>query len=265
MKRTIVGVIAAVALAAVGTTVLVGFVRGAEDRALAGQETVEVLVVRENIERGTPADQIGASVVSERIPAKVMANGSVVNLEDLDGQVATVDLIAGEQLVAGRFIELAQLEAEGAIEVPEGLQQVAISLSPDRAVGGQIRPGDTVGLFATFNLSESRDEDQIENEEQEYLRQELAETSKMILHKLLVTNVQIEQLPQQPLQDDDESASGPDLAPTGNLLITLAIDVPQAERTIFAAEHGTIWLSSEDENADESGSRLLTPRNIYDD
>jgi pilus assembly protein CpaB len=265
MKRTIIGVIAAVALAAIGTTVLVGFVRGAEDRALAGQETVEVLVVRETIERGTAADQIGASVVSERIPAKVQANGSVVNLEDLDGQVAAVDLVAGEQLLAGRFASPAQLEAESDIEVPDGLQQVTISLSPDRAVGGQIRPGDTIGLFASFNFDDGRGEEEIANEEQEYLRQELSETSKMILHKLLVTNVQVEQLPQQATQDDDESSSGPDLAPTGNLLITLAIDVPQAERIIFAAEHGTIWLSSEDENADESGSRLRTPRNIYDD
>lgn len=265
MKRTIIGVAAAVVLAAVGTAVLIWFVQGAEDRALAGQETVEVLVVREPIERGTGADEIAASVVSERVPAKVQADGSVVNLDDLDGQVSAVDLVAGEQLVAGRFATPAELEAESDIEVPEGLQQVSVSLSPDRAVGGQVRPGDTIGFFASFNLSDDRDPEQIENEEEEYLRQELSETTKMILNKLLVTNVQVEQLPQQPTDENGEPARGPDLAPTGNLLITLAVDVPQAERIIFAAEHGSIWLSSEDEAADEAGSRLRTPRNIYDD
>lgn len=265
MKRTVLGVIASVLLAAVGTVFLVGFVRGAEDRALAGQETVEVLVVSETIARGTAAEQIGASVVTQRIPANVMAEGSVVDLDDLEGRVAAVDLVPGEQLVAARFAEPAQLGVERAVEVPEGLQEVTISLSPERAVGGQIRPGETVGLFASFNLTDRRGEEEINNEEQEYLRQQLSETTKLILHKLLVTNVQVEQLPQQPADGDGQATSGPDLAPTGNLLITLAIDVPQAERIVFAAEHGTIWLSLEDEDADESGSRLRTPRNIYDD
>jgi pilus assembly protein CpaB len=176
-----------------------------------------------------------------------------------------VDLIAGEQVVSSRFADPAQLEAESDVEVPEGLQEVTISLEPQRAVGGRIEPGDTIGFFASFNLRDKRDEEQIANEEQDYLREELSETTKMILHKVLVTNVQVEQLPQAPGEDDDGERTGPDLAPTGNLLITLAVDVPQAERIVFVAEHGMIWLSSENEDADESGSRLRTPRNIYDD
>jgi pilus assembly protein CpaB len=265
MKRTVIGVVAAVVLAAVGTVMLVTFVRGAEDRALAGQETVEVLVLSEDVSRGTPSEDLASSVVSQRIPANVRPDGSVVALDDLEGRVAAVNLVAGEQLLAARFADLTQLEAEGAIDVPEGLQEVTISLSPDRAVGGQIAPGDTIGLFASFDFSDGRDDEQIANEEQEYLRQELSETTKMILHKLLVTNLQVEQLPQALDDEDGAPSTGPDLAPTGNLLVTLAVDVPQAERIIFATEHGTVWLSAENEDANESGSRLLTPRNIYDD
>jgi len=265
MNRRIIGVVAAVLLAAVGTAFLVTFVRGAEERALAGQETVEVLVVDQDVTRGTPASELGDAISTQRIPAKVLANGSIASLEDLDGQVTAVDLIQGEQLVASRFSDPAQLEAESEVEIPEGLQEVTISIAPHRALGGKVAPGDLVGLFASFNLDDEREEEDIANEEQEQLRQELSETSKLLLNKLLVTNVQVEQLPQAPGDEDDGESNGPELAPTGNLLVTLAVDVPQAERIVFAAEYGTTWLSAQDENTSEDGSRIRTPRNIYDD
>ena len=55
MRRAI-GIMGAVAVAALGMLLLVGYVRGAEDRALAGEELVEVLVVEKPIAQGTPAD-----------------------------------------------------------------------------------------------------------------------------------------------------------------------------------------------------------------
>jgi pilus assembly protein CpaB len=245
MNRMIIGVASAVVLAVVGTLLLVGYVRGAEDRALAGQETVEVFVVNDDIARGTAAEDLTASVTSERIPAKVRATGSVVSLDDLDGQVTSTDLLVGEQLVMSRFALPADLDPGNQIEVPEGLQEVTVSLEPQRAVGGQIAPGDSVGLFASFAPDV------------------LPYNTKLILHKLLVTNVQVEQLPVQPVEGETEEASGPDLAPTGNLLVTLAVDVDQAERTVFSAEHGTIWLSAEPEAANEDGSQLRDPEGIY--
>ncbi len=263
MKRIIISVVASVMLAAVGTYFLVGFVRGAEARALAGQEVVEVLVLNENVARGTPAEDLVTAVSVEQIPAKVRANGSVTTLDQLGGLIATVDLVAGEQLVANRFATRSALEAASRIQVPEGMQEITLSLAPPRALGGNVRPGDTVGLFASFNLRDGRDENEIESEELAELRQRLSEASKSILHELLITNVQVEQLPQSAPDDTDGSTLS--LAPTGNLLVTLAVDVPQAERIIFAAEYGSIWLSAQDENTNRDGSRIRTLRNIYDD
>jgi pilus assembly protein CpaB len=265
MMRRVLGVVAAVLLAAVGTAFLVIYVRGAEDRALAGQETVDVLVVKEQVARSTKAEDLRTFVATERVPAKVRAAGSITDLSQLDGQVAAVDLLPGEQLVRSRFVTPTQLAEESQIEVPEGLQEVTISLEPQRAVGGQIAPGDLVGFYSSFNLNDKRSEEQIAAEESEQFREELSEVTKVILHKLLVTNVQVEQLPQQAPTDENGERSGPDLAPTGNLLVTLAVDVAQAERIVFSAEHGMIWLSAQDEDTTEDSSRLRTPRNIYDD
>jgi pilus assembly protein CpaB len=258
MKNTTVGLMVAVLLAAGGTYFLVDFVRGAEERALAGQETVDVLVLNENVARGTSAEDLAQSVSVERIPAKVRANGSVDTLDALAGQVAGVDLVAGEQVVAGRFVTPAQFASSRGIDVPEGLQQITISLAPQRALGGQIAPGDIVGVFGSFLI------DNADGTQQEVVSDTSIESSKVILHKLLVTNVQVEQLPQAPSENDGET-SGPSLAPTGNLLITLAVDVPQAERIVFASEYGTIWLTAQSQETNEAGSRIRNLRNIYDE
>jgi pilus assembly protein CpaB len=263
MKRTVIGITAAVLLATIGTVLLVGYVRSAEDRALAGQQTVEVLVLNRDVARGTSADELESAVDVERIPAKVMANGSVTTLDELGGKVAAVDLVAGEQLVVRRFTEPAALRDTRPVVLPDGMQEITISLAPPRALGGKIAPGDTVGLFASFDLRDERDDGEIADETNEELRQRLSETTKAMLHRLLVTNVQVEQLPRT--NENADGITAPELAPTGNLLVTFAVDVPQAERIVFAAEYGAIWLTAQNEATDPSGSRIRTARNIFDD
>ena len=71
MKR-VLAVIAAVILAAVGTFVVLNYARNAEARALAGEETIEVLVATEAIAQGTLAQDIAESQVEVKlIPAKI--------------------------------------------------------------------------------------------------------------------------------------------------------------------------------------------------
>jgi pilus assembly protein CpaB len=250
MNRRVIGVIAAVLLAAVGTLFLTGYVRAAEDRALAGEETVEVLVVRDQIERETPSEELADRVSTERVPAKVRAADGVASLEDLDGQVASVDLMPGEQLVSTRFATPAQLAEQSGVEVPEGLQEVTISLEPQRAVGGQVRPGELVGLLASFVW-----DDDPKN------------TTKMNHQQVLVTNVQGDPTPQASTEGEGEEteSTGPAPAPGGSLLVTLAVDVEQAERIVFAAEHGTVWLTAQNEDTDQDGSAVRDPGNIYGD
>jgi pilus assembly protein CpaB len=247
MGKRIIGVVAAVLLAAVGTLALVGFVRGAETRALAGEETVEVLVLAEDVPRDTPAEDLATLVSREQVPAKVRAINGVDSLDELDGMVTAVDLVPGEQLVSTRFASPAQLAEQSGVEVPEGLQEITVALEPQRAVGGQIRPADTVGLLASFAPDV------------------LPYNTKLVINQLLITNVQVEQLPSAPTGGETDDASSPAIAPTGNLLVTLAVDVDQAERIVFAAEHGTIWLTAQNEDTTEDGSAVREPGNIYGD
>jgi pilus assembly protein CpaB len=251
MQRKVIGVVAAVLLAAVGTVALVGFVRGAEARALAGQETVDVLVVKDAVGRNTPAAELSSMVATERVPAKVRgadALDSIEDLEALDGKVTSADLVVGEQLVAARFVTPVQLAEQRSVDVPEGRQEVTISLEPQRAVGGALRPGELVGVLASFEWEDVP-----------------KHTTKLNHQQVLVTNVQADQSGAPTGGSDEEPEEGLAVAPTGNLLVTLAVDVEQAERIVFAAEHGTLWLTAQDEDTDQGGSTVRDGGNIYDE
>lgn len=277
MKRRWIGVAAALALAGLGTFALVRYVGSAEERALEGQEAVEVLVVAETVPAGTPAESIGDRVAVEMIPASVQVAGSVASLGDVRDQVTAVDLMPGEQVTTARFVAPDTFEESEELEVPEGLVEVTVSLSPDRAVGGALLPGDQVAVFASFEPFEANGVI-VEGEEGEEGGQEVVaveggdsvkspNSTHIIIHKVIVTNVQVETLPAEEEQTEGESTddSAPEVAPTGNLLVTLGVDPAQAERLVFTAEFGMVWLGHEDDEAPEDGTRIQSRETIYDD
>jgi pilus assembly protein CpaB len=253
MRRRVTGIVAALVLASLGTVMLVVYVQSARDEAVAGERMVDVLVVSDTIDKGTKAADIGDLVDSKQVPAKVRADGAVTDLGDLDDEsVAAVELVPGEQLVASRFVSR-QDAARG--DVPEGFQEVTVPLEPARALGGQVAAGDTVGVFLSFDPFD------IGN-----TGEKTANVTHLELHKVIVTRVQLDDSGDGAgvgsEGDDDEAATA--TAPSGTFLVTLAVDGPSAERVVFAAEHGFVWLSAEPPEADEGGTKVIDRGNVYE-
>lgn len=255
MNRRVLGLILAIALALVGTIAIVAYVNGAEDRALEGQKVVKVLVVKDEVPAGTPAEDLGDRVELETIAAKVKAEGAVTTVTALEGKVASATLVPGEQLVKQRFIEPTAYRARGAaVEVPSGLLQTTVSLTPDRALGGLITPGTKVAVSLSFVKEGAPPR----------------ELTHMTLRKVLVTNVQLNGDVNDDSNDesddnggDDASQIEPGSAPDGSFLVTLALDDVDSERLVFAAEHGTIWLSNEPGDAPVGSTKVVNVENVY--
>ncbi len=151
MRRRLLAALAALLLAATGAVVLLAYVRGADARALAGVETLDVLVVDQPVAEGTPGEDLAGLVRTERLPAKAVVPGGIADLGELAGQVATSDLQPGEQLLAARFAAPADLTVPGTVAPPEGASEVSILLEPQRAVGGRLAAGDTVGVHVSLD------------------------------------------------------------------------------------------------------------------
>ncbi|TFV80223.1 hypothetical protein E4P40_17765 [Blastococcus sp. CT_GayMR20] len=243
MRRRLLAAFAALILIVAGSFVLLAYVRGAEDRALDGVRTVEVLVVEQPVPAGTAGEDLADLVTIETLPAKAVLPGRVTDLRSLTGRVATVDLQVGEQLLGSRFTRPTDLQAPGTVEVPEGLQEISVLLEPQRTNGGRLTAGDTVGV---------------------YLSQVLADDTRQtsaVLHGVLVSQVQGAPSAAGPAEDGAETAAAG--TPLASLMVTLAVSAKDAETVVFGMEHGTLWLSLETTGDDNSGTRVLDQGTIY--
>ena len=132
-KRRILGLVAAMLLALVGTVSLVTYVRSAKNEAVAQEALVDVYVVDTFVPKGADPDTIKSSVKIEQVPARLMQTGTVTDLTAIGDQVAATDLQPGDQLLAARL----GLEEEVADEVTDKVQ-ISTLLEAQRAVGGAL-------------------------------------------------------------------------------------------------------------------------------
>jgi pilus assembly protein CpaB len=239
--RRLIAAIAAMLLAGVGAVLLLAYVGTADRRAMAGMETVQVLVVEKPVPEGTPGERLAGLVKTKTLPATAVAPGTLSSLTPIRGRVATTDLVPGEQLLASRFIDPALLADPNEVKIPKGMQALSIALESQRVLGGELKPGATVGVFVSLAKEDERP----------------AQTS-LVLHKVLVSKVQHG----SPAQQQEGAANGTGL-PEGSLMVTLAVTAPNAEKIVFGAEHGKIWLSLEPANAAVAGTRVVTERSVY--
>ena len=240
LKRRLLAAVAALLLAAVGAVLLTSYVTGADDRAMAGMQTTQVLVVTSVIAKDTSAEALGKRVAVQTLPAKAVAPGSVASLSEISGRVSTVDLQPGEQVLLSRFVDPATLKKSGEFTIPAGLQQVSVAMERSRMVGSLLTPGTTAGLF----LSLPKDGAQ-------------PAQTHLLLNKVLVTKVGEDVAPTA----DDDDADPPD--PAASVVVTFAVSAADAEKIVFGAEHGRLYLSLEPSDATTSGTRVTTPENVY--
>ncbi len=258
-RRKLLAICGALTLALVCTFALVRYVKGAEDRALSGEELVDVLVAKGDIKAGTTATDLAGSVTAEQVQAKVRAQNAVSNFTQIEGLITSVDLVAGEQLLSTRFVNPGSFQGSrsSTVRIPEGANEVTLKLAPERALGGQLRPGDTVTVLGSFDPF---DEKTIDPSTKATGEGKSETTSHVIVNRSVVVRIQY---PQDASRGEKEK-DGIGVAPTTDVFVTLAVDQPSLERTVFAAEFGHVWLSYEPKGAIDTENKVVDRGNVYD-
>ena len=161
--------------------------------------------------------------------------------------MAVADLYPGDQLVKDRLA--AQVDAG----VPADKVQISATLTAERAVGGTIKAGDTVGVYLSFEpFDTNRPETDTTTPTQ------TPNTTHMEFQHVLVTNVQSTTDPSSSDNDD-----GVQKVSSAGYIVTLALTPGQSERFVFATEFGHVWLSNQPATVSEEGTSLITLGNIY--
>ncbi|UOQ90594.1 Flp pilus assembly protein CpaB [Agromyces endophyticus] len=246
MKTRIIGAILAVLLAVAGGFALYLYARSADARATANAEFVDAYVVAKDVPIGTPGETIDDFVTVSRVSKSAMPEDAVEALDDLNGLVATTELLTGDILREGRFAD-PQDAAAGTVAVPEGMQEVTVTLPVARAVGGEVKPGDYVGLVYSSNTASRANNEQLA-------------LTQFAFHRVLVTKV----TPGRTIQTSNEDTT----TQVDAFMVTFAATTPQVEKIVYGAEQqedgfGGIWLTLEPETATQTGSTQRSGENIF--
>jgi pilus assembly protein CpaB len=214
--------IAAVAIGLLAAFALVNYVSGVEDRANDGAERVPVLVVREEIPKGTSGSAVieQSFIAEDKIARNFLPATAITDLDQIVGKVAFNDFASNQILVQGMFVDPA-ISRVGFGELLEG-DNVAITISVDQVAGvaGLLVPGDEVDIFTGGSGDSGGDG-----------ASSLVDPSaRLVYHQARILAIGADAAPQPGEAPPDEAAEAEAEAATpSNGLITLDLPVEAAQ------------------------------------
>jgi pilus assembly protein CpaB len=243
-RRRSVSVGAAVVLAGVGSLGLVSWASSSKSHAEAQEAQTAVVIIDKRVPKGSDAAIIKAASHVGSVQQKNLAAGALTSEDQVGNQVAAADLEPGDQLVKARLTA----DTSGA---PAGTVQVSANLSAESAVGGQLKAGDTVGVYLSFEPTHGGSSGAPPTPAPP------ATTTDLEFQHVLVTSVQTTSAPaSQNSGGTVQQVSG------NNYVVTLALSPAQSEHFVFAAEFGHIWLSNEPATVHGAVSGPVTMGNV---
>jgi len=253
MNRRIMAVALAVVLALAGTFAVLTYVKGADRRAVAGQQPVEVFVAQKQVPAGTTAKQAVADrlIAKQVIARKGVPEGALTQVSDASGSlVATSDIEAGSVVMSSRVG--AQVATQEALTIPSGQMAVALELGDPARVGSFLRVGSEVAIFDTFNVQEADSKDMTPAGDHISDRHEYTRATRLLLPRVTVlglgesTSKSATPSSMQNTANTDSKTEATNSGSTAGVqtqLVTVAVDQSQAEKLIHGIQTGTLYFA----------------------
>jgi len=246
MKRRVLTIGLAVALAVLGTLAVLAYVNQADARAVAGQKAVTVLVASKTIPSGTTARDAKSSLRKETLPASSVSSEAVAEITtDQDSLVTSTDLSPGQLLLKSMLVPAAQ--ATGGLAIPEGKVAVTITLCSPEAVAGNVRVGSEVAVFGTVVVggTDPTAQPNCTGQHKQQVGRGIGNT------RVVVPKVQVLAIgPAKSATPENDSKStnsamsqGTASAQNDMMLVTFAVNQDDAERLILLTQTGLPYLA----------------------
>ena len=222
MARRSMLLIVAVLIAALGTAMIVLYVKGIDDRATEGQELVEVLTATAIIEAGetvTAAQEAGKFEAKEVRRDDVVA-GALDSTESIADLVALGTVYPGEQIISDRFGSLGSIEN---LVIPDDKMAISVELTDFERVAGFVNPGSEVAIFGTAATPTRRLPDGTE--------QTLSSVTRIILSRIPVIGVGTTSVSSR-VTTTEEGAQVTEQVP--RTILTVAVTQAEAEKLVLA-------------------------------
>jgi pilus assembly protein CpaB len=244
MARRSMLLIVAILIAALGTAMIVLYVRGIDDRATQGQELVEVLTATAVIEAGetVSAAQEAGKFEAKQVRREDMVAGALDSTEDITELVALGTVYPGEQIISDRFGTLGSIEN---LVIPDDKMAVSIELTDFERVAGFVNPGSEVAIFGSAATPVRRLPDGTE--------QTLSAVTRIILTRVPVIGVGTTSVTSTTITTDGGEQVTEAVPRT---IITVAVTQEEAEKLVLAdrtTELTFALLGAETDSRDKAG------------
>lgn len=248
MNRRVIAVLIAVLLAIAGAALVINYVRGADERAVADAQPVAVYVAEQVIPAGTTLkDALRTELITETtVAAAALPSGALEEIgPDNNALLALSDVQAGEFLMADRFGTTPK--GEKAIEVPSGMLAMSVELSDPARVGQFVTPGTDIAIYATHKIKAIGEDD-----ETKAFNELDVHGTHVLLPEVKVIAMGDTALAAPPAAKDEEEDEQASAAPS--FLVTVAVTPEDAPRLAHGINQYTLYagLRGSDVKIDEN-------------
>jgi pilus assembly protein CpaB len=237
--RRLALLIAAVLVAALGTALVFAYVKKADDRAIADQQPVAVLVAKASVAPGTRVIDAANAGAFERkeLPQSAVVPGALSSTDPVKDQVVLTTIFPGQQLLTGMFGATAASNAS--IAIPPGQIAASFSFGDPQRVAGFVQPGSNVVIFLTSALNGG------------------VSSTRVLMPKVTVIAVG----PTTITPPADPAQANPEAQPRA--MLTLALTQAQAEKIIFAQGNGTMYLGLLNDKSQIKPGPGINAKNVF--
>lgn len=241
-RRTLL-LLAALVVAALGTTGVFLYVNGIAQRAEADYDLVEILVATAPIEAGTTAQGAQDLGALELRPFLSKSLAGLPALSDISGvaeKVAVAPIAAGEPILETQF---GNSGASSTLPIPDGKLALSVQLGDPARVAGFVGAGSEVAIFmSTASANRAGD------------------TTRLLLPKVSV--IAAGSTTVIAAAADDAGGAGEAIPKT---LLTLALDQREAQKVVFATQNGQLYFALLGGDAELSTADPgVTAENLFD-
>ncbi|GAA3228531.1 Flp pilus assembly protein CpaB [Actinocorallia longicatena] len=232
MNRRLLTIVVALVLAAVGTLAVLTYVRSADDRAVAGNKAVSVLVAARAIAPGTPvaALQQQGYLRTRNYPASSVPDDAISQLTDDQLRLVVASSVRQGGLITASV--MAEPGSSQAFVIPEGKIAVTVALDEAQRVANFAKPGTKVVVFVGFSRVVTKGTGD----------SKISKTEDIV--KIMMADVPV-------LAVGESAAKSADADNTANRkLITLGVTQEQGERLILGATANALYMGLQTDSSE---------------
>jgi pilus assembly protein CpaB len=257
MGRRVIAIFAAVVVAVIGVGAVLLYARGADQRAIASQQPVDVYVATKAVTSGTmlkDAVRTGAitktSVASKGLPA-----GALTRVTDSNSSLlALTDIQPGEYVLAGRFGTTPT--GTKAIEVPAGMVAVSVELTDPARVGTFVTPGTRIAIFDSYKIKAIGGD-----EKSKALNEADIQGTSVLLEDVLVIAMGDTALAGGADKTGKEGEATSTAAPS--FLVTVAVSPTDAARLVHGINTGDLYAALRGADVKMAGVPRVDDLNLF--